>query len=322
MSSSLLCPGPASILASPASARHKPTLVQQPPRYVLVTGSGRGIGLAVSEALLRISCAASPVAVIVATRGMERSAAVAAALREAVPAPEVYALELDVADAASRAAAPCRVRALVGAGGRLAALVHNAGVAYDLPWSPPAPEGGEAEATRQTLDTNFLGPVDLTRRLAAAGLLCAGSRVVSVSSGGGHTALGKVSPDVRARFLAADLCTDDLVAMAQEFVADAAQGGKAELERQWNYSHSYGFSKLCLTQAVRTLALEHPDLIVHACTPGFVLTGMTQGSSAARTPEQGAEVITYLVLSDDIAVAHSGKFFNHEREILAWDCAS
>merc|ERR1712107_831550 len=120
-------------------------------------------------------------------------------------------------------------------------------------------------------------------------------------------------------FLAPELTTDRVKAMAHEFMDDAQRGGKPELERKWNYSHCYGFSKLCLTTATRTMARENPDLVIHACTPGFILTDMTNGSSAAGTPEQGARVITHLALSTDPNVLESGKFFNQECEVLAWD---
>merc|ERR1739847_861 len=103
--------------------------------------------------------------------------------------------------------------------------------------------------------------------------------------------------------------------------ADAARGGKDELERRWGYSHSYGFSKLCLTQGTRALAREHPGFTVNACSPGFVRTGMTEGSSASLTPAQGAEIIVHLAVSSDEVVVRGGQLFNRECQVLSWDDA-
>eukprot|EP00929_Paragymnodinium_shiwhaense_P065636 TRINITY_DN32885_c0_g1_i2.p1 TRINITY_DN32885_c0_g1~~TRINITY_DN32885_c0_g1_i2.p1 ORF type:complete len:157 (-),score=24.23 TRINITY_DN32885_c0_g1_i2:53-523(-) len=146
-----------------------------------------------------------------------------------------------------------------------------------------------------------------------------GGRVISVTSGGGHIAIHKVKPEIKARFLSESLKTDDVVGMAKDFVADAKDGGKAKVEEKWGYAHCYGFSKLCLTTATRTLAKENPDCLIHGCTPGFVLSGMTQGSAASKTPEEGAEIVAYLATSRDQDVLGSGKVFTPEREVLAWD---
>jgi len=289
-------------------------------RYVLITGGSRGIGFAVCEALTKASTAASPITVIVASRNSRSVAAAATKLQECMSAgAAVVPVELDVADADSRAVAVKRLQELLGEHSKLTALVNNAGVALDLPWCPPAPEGGDGEVAEVTLKTNFLGTCAFTTELINCGLLGAGSRVIGVSSGGGHIAIQKVLPEIQQRFLAPELSTSDIVKAAQDFIADAKLGGKPELEKKWGYSHCYGFSKLCLTTLTRTLAKENPELIVHACTPGFILTDMTKGSSAAKTPKEGAEIITYLVLSTDEVVQESGKFFNPEKEVLAWD---
>jgi len=290
------------------------------PRHVLITGGSRGVGFAVCEALTKASTGDSPITVIVASRSSESAVAASTKLREGMSAgAAVVPVELDVADTDSRAAAVEKLQELIGEHSKLTALVNNAGVALDLPWSPPAPAGGDAEIAEITLKTNFLGACALTTELINCGLLGAGSRVISVSSGGGHIAIQKVLPEIQQRFLAQEFSTNDIVKAAQDFIADAKLGGKPELEKKWGYSHCYGFSKLCLTTLTRTLAKEHPELIVHACTPGFILTDMTKGSSAAKTPEEGATIITYLVLSTDEVVQESGKFFNAEKEVLAWD---
>ena len=37
------------------------------------------------------------------------------------------------------------------------------------------------------------------------------------------------------------------------------------------------------------LARRNPDLVVNACTPGFILTDITRGMGATKKPEEGTK---------------------------------
>jgi len=263
--------------------------------------------------------------------GRDRAAAeaVAADLRQVLPAPRrgvtvLAPLELDVAEASSREAAVEAMGQMTG-GGQLEVLVNNAGVGLDMGWNPPCPREEEGEMVERTMRTNFLGPLALTLALAAAGLLRGGSRVVNVSAGVGHIAAHKVRSPLGNLLSNESLTTADVEAFGHEVVEAARSGGKARLEERFGYSHAYGLSKLCLSAATRTLAREHADWTVQACSPGFVKTDLTAGSAAKALPVRGAEVVAHLAISKERWVQGSGKFFNAsmtdcgEFEVLPWD---
>jgi NAD(P)-dependent dehydrogenase (short-subunit alcohol dehydrogenase family) len=77
---------------------------------------------------------------------------------------------------------------------------------------------------------------------------------------------------------------------------------------------SYGLSKLALNGATIMLsaALQPQGIAVYSMCPGWVRTDMG-GSSANRSPEEGAD--TAIWLATTTPVAHSGKFFRDRHEI-------
>lgn len=141
-----------------------------PPRTVLITGTSTGIGLATAVELSRRGWT---------TVATMREPARGERLRSAAAAAGVGARliiePLDVTDPGSIAAAVPRV--LAHGGGRLDAVVHNAGVATagafeDLP---------EAEL-RRVMETNFFGVLTLTRALLPTFRAQRDGRIVVVSS--------------------------------------------------------------------------------------------------------------------------------------------
>ncbi len=142
---------------------------------VLITGASTGIGRATT---LRL--ATSGWTVLAGVRKIEDGEALAADGGE-----RVVPIVLDVTDPAQVAGAVERVNEH---GGRLDALVNNAGIGY----------GGPLELIpigdlRHQLEVNVLGPVALTQALLPA-LRRARGRVVLVSSIGGRVAMAFTAP--------------------------------------------------------------------------------------------------------------------------------
>ena len=138
------------------------------PRRVLITGTSSGIGLATAVELARRGWSTVATMRDPSRAGRLRDAAAAAGVAE-----RLTIEALDVTDAASIAAAVPRILA----GGPLAAVVHNAGVAAagafeDLP---------EAEI-RRVMETNFFGVLALTRALLPSFRAQHSGRIVVVSS--------------------------------------------------------------------------------------------------------------------------------------------
>ncbi len=152
----------------------------------LVTGANRGIGREVAGQL-----ATRGYRVLLSARDGQKAADAARELSQATGA-TVEAIELDVADRQTIAAAVDRVRLDRG---RLDVLVNNAGIGSDFGVAGVDPD---FDAMQRALDTNFFGAYRLT--IALLGLLreSAHPRIVNVSSGmGGVAEMGGWSPGYR-----------------------------------------------------------------------------------------------------------------------------
>lgn len=122
---------------------------------VLVTGANRGIGAEFVEQLTR--------------RGAAKIYAAARDVRS-IDAVGVHPLELDVTDAGQVAAA-------AAAAGDVQVLVNNAGISTGT-----ALVAGDEEAIRREMDTNFYGPLLMTRALAPVLAGNGGGAIVNVIS--------------------------------------------------------------------------------------------------------------------------------------------
>jgi len=149
-------------------------------RTALVTGSNRGIGLAVARAL-----AAQGLAVVLTARRRADAEAAAAGIAPRAGA-RVLAEELDLAREESVAAAAARLQR---AGVTVDALVNNGGVLLE----------GDALTTssadfRAAIDVNLLGALWCCRAFVPGMVARGHGRVVNVSSGWGAFAEGLEGP--------------------------------------------------------------------------------------------------------------------------------
>lgn len=152
------------------------------PRTALITGCSTGIGRATA---LRLD--SQGWRVFAAVRKQEDADSLSA---EA--SPELTPVLLDVTEADSISAA--RERIENEAGGRLDALVNNAGTAYPGPL-----EVISVDDFRAQLDVNLIGHIAVTRELIPA-LRAAQGRVVNVTSIGGLVATPFMSPYHASKF--------------------------------------------------------------------------------------------------------------------------
>jgi NAD(P)-dependent dehydrogenase (short-subunit alcohol dehydrogenase family) len=139
-------------------------------RTVLITGTSTGFGRVATVELARRGWH-----VLATMRNLDKRGRLEAALGEAGVGDRVHVGELDIADGASIRAAVART--LTKTGGRLDAVVHNAGIAAggafeDIP---------EADL-RRVMETNFWGVLELTRALLPTFRAQRAGRIVVVSS--------------------------------------------------------------------------------------------------------------------------------------------
>ncbi len=177
----------------------------------LVTGANRGIGLELCRQL-----AAAGHHVLLGSRDLDRGRRAAAALREGPGT--VEALELDVADAASVAAAAERVSAGHAA---LDVLINNAAIHYDT-WQRAVT--ADLSVVREAFDTNVFGAWQMAQAFVPLLRRSAHPRLVNVSSGAGSISeMGAGPPAYQAtkaalnaltRMLAAELRRDRVLVNA------------------------------------------------------------------------------------------------------------
>lgn len=254
-------------------------------RTALVTGATRGIGRAIVEELARAG-----MRVIVTGRDTAAGSEVARAIGD-----QAVFRSLDQTSEAD-------IDAIAASTDELDVLVNNAGTTFD---------GFDATVARKTLDANFVGMMKLTDRLLPR--VRAGGRIVMVSSGMGQ--VDCLSPALREEVMSPTLDRAGLLAFADRFVADVARGDHTK--RGWP-TNAYRISKVTMNAYVRILARELAadprGILVNATCPGWVRTNMG-GSSAPRSPAQGAETPVWLAQLPD-GGPHGGFF--RDKQPIEW----
>src|ERR1700731_724263 len=150
----------------------------------LVTGANQGIGLQIAKDLV-----AHGFTVLVGSRNLERGEAAAKEV-----GPDARALQLDVTDQASIAAAAERIRKELG---RLDVLVNNAAISNTIKQPGQSveeyakttrPSNVSLDEMRAVWDTNVFGVLAVYQAMLPLLRETPGARIVSVSSGVGSLA--------------------------------------------------------------------------------------------------------------------------------------
>ena len=240
-------------------------------QLAVVTGANRGLGLETCRQL-----AQRGLQVILTSRAVAQGQAAVDQLRSQGLA--VRHQPLDVTDPASAATLADSLRQ---EGGRIDALVNNAGIAL---------EGFDADVARRTLAVNCFGVMTVVDHLLP--LLVPHGRIVMVSSAMGE--LDGLPTALRDQFLDPALTRDGLMDLLNRFVHDVEAG--RHLERGWP-ANAYRISKVGLNAFTRILARELAGLAirVNAVSPGWVRTAMG-GPGATRSVEEGARGIVWAAL--------------------------
>ena len=250
---------------------------------VLVTGANKGIGLAVVHAILEEQ---QDVAVILGSRDADRGAEAAKQLLAINSAwqERLNVMELDVASDESVTDAE---HELASKGIRLQGLVNNAGMG-----------SGELEPV---LNVNLYG-IRLCFE-AFKPLLEVDARVVNVTSASGPNFVTNCDAELQRFFTNRDISWESLDSFAQKAISTPV----SEWPSLGAYSGSYyGISKALANALNMCLARENPDLVINACTPGFIATdlgkeflgGRSPADAGMKEPKDGARVIMKLLFEE------------------------
>lgn len=257
-------------------------------RRILVTGANKGVGLAIVEAILDEH---ADTLVYLGARDRERGLEAAAKLIEQHPTwkERIDVVVIDVADDASVAEAGRKVAESLR-GGKLYGVVNNAGI------------GARNADLGAVLGTNTLGVHRVCQTFLP--LLASEGRIVNVTSAAGPSFVATCSPERQRFFLDPEMTWPRLRAFIDECLQIAGDEAAFAAKGLGN-GDPYGLSKACTNTYTLIVAREHPNLVVNACTPGFIATDMTrhyaesQGKSPAelgmKTPAEGARAPLHLL---------------------------
>jgi NAD(P)-dependent dehydrogenase (short-subunit alcohol dehydrogenase family) len=265
-------------IAGSNSTYSKEMTMQDKP-LALVTGANQGIGLQIAKDLV-----AHGFTVLVGSRNLERGEAAAKEV-----GPDAHALQLDVTDRASIAAAAERIR---NAFGRLDVLIQNAaisntnkrpGQSVEEYAATTRPSNVSLDEMRAVWDTNVFGVLAVYQAMLPLLRETAGARIVNVSSGVGS------------------LTTNSDPAFPYRSI----------------FGPVYPASKTALNALTVAMALElEPEGIkVNAVSPGFTKTNLN-GYAGTETVEEGArEAVRVALLGPD---GPTGTFTRWENQTIPW----
>jgi NAD(P)-dependent dehydrogenase (short-subunit alcohol dehydrogenase family) len=245
----------------------------------LVTGANQGIGLQIARDLV-----GHGFSVLVGSRNLARGEAAAKEI-----GPDASALQLDVTDEASIAAAAVRIRSDFG---RLDVLIQNAAISNTnkQPGESVAdyakktrPSNVSLDEMRAVWDTNVFGVLAVYQALLPLLRESPRARIVNVSSGVGS------------------LTTNSDPAFAYRGI----------------FGPVYPASKTALNALTLAMALEleAEGIKVNAVSPGFTKTNLN-GYAGTETLEEGArEAVRVALLGPD---GPTGTFTRWEGETIPW----
>lgn len=245
----------------------------------LVTGANQGIGLQIAKDLTTHGFT-----VLVGSRDLERGQAAAQTITG-----DAHAIQLDVTDLASIAAAAARIRAEFG---RLDVLVNNAAISNtarrtDLTIAEYAkltrPSNVSLDEVRAIWETNVFGVLNVYQAMLPLLREAPAARIVNVSSAVGSLTLN-ANPNnpMRATF-----------------------------------GPGYSASKVALNALTLAMAieLESTGIKVNAVSPGFIKTNLNNYAGTGTVEEGAREPVRLALLGPD---GPTGTFTRWEGETLPW----
>ncbi|MBX3499190.1 MAG: SDR family NAD(P)-dependent oxidoreductase [Alphaproteobacteria bacterium] len=276
-------------------------------KIAVVTGSNRGIGLALVRGLCRL-WGGGGVVYLTARRDSDGDAAIALLRGEGL-SPEYHRLDLASEDSVTALA-----RHIGRSHGGIDVVIQNGAYA-------PAPGSPAYADARPMIEANNHGSWRMLR--AFRPLLRESARMLVVASGFGT--LSRL-PEHLQPMLDGDERTPDEIEAAMDSYVEAVEGGTAR-ERGWpdwvNVTSKVG--QVALTRAAARQWRADPDMpkdvLLNAVCPGWTITDATRGYLAsmpevsAKTPDEAAADVIWLATLPPDTTAPYGELVQYRKVI-------
>jgi NAD(P)-dependent dehydrogenase (short-subunit alcohol dehydrogenase family) len=254
-------------------------MTMQDKPVALVTGANQGIGLQIAKDL-----AAKNFTILVGSRNLERGEAAAEEV-----GPDAHALQLDVTDPASIAAAAERVRKEFG---RLDVLINNAAISntrmrpdmsVEVYSKSTRPSVVSLDEVRAVFETNVFGVLAVTQAMLTLLREAPAGRIVNVSSG----------------------------------VGSLTRNSDPAYPYRSIFGPVYPASKTALNAMTLAMAieLESTNIKVNAACPGFTKTNLNNYAGTQSVEEGAREPVRLALLGPD---GPTGTFSNATLGTLPW----
>ena len=240
-------------------------------RSILVTGGNQGIGYALCKQLAtEHNCH-----VYLTARNTDRGNEAVSNIRKLGGSADF--IQLDVSSESSVQSAASSLAREKLSDKSFYAIVNNARIGVNTATSGDVMKTN-LYGTKLVCD-NFLPLLDSTK-----------GRIVNIGSGGGPNYVSGIRDTNKAD--AKMFCSPDSEDMTWEWIEQyAAIHGNEE--------NAYRLSKALVSCYTGILARLHPNIVSSCCSPGYIITQMTEGRGASKEPEEGT-VATLKCLFEDL----------------------
>ncbi|WVZ05524.1 hypothetical protein V8G54_018870 [Vigna mungo] len=282
------------------------SMIEPKPRYAVVTGANKGIGLETVKQL-----ASNGVKVVLTARDEKKGHEAIEILKECGISELVVFHQLDVTHSAS---IHSLVEFLKTQFGRLDILVNNAGISGVNPYEMQGSTINWRELTQTSemaekcLRTNYYGAKETTDAFLPLLKLSNSPRIVNVSSQAGLLK-GIANKMAKGVFDDAENLTEDRIdEVLKEFMKDFEEGSFRN--KGWpTFLSAYMVSKAAVNSYTRILARKFPNFCINCVCPGFVKTDINRNTGFLSVEEGAASVVRLALLPNG---SPSGLFYSRE----------
>ncbi|ESQ43958.1 hypothetical protein EUTSA_v10006127mg [Eutrema salsugineum] len=292
-------------------------MAEDTPRYAVVTGANRGIGLEICRQLV-----SNGIRVVLTSRDEKRGLEAVETLKKELEVSDQSLVfhRLDVSDLASIASLAGFVKTQFG---KLDILVNNAGIGgiitdVDALRSGTGKEGFKweevitetYELAEECIKINYYGPKRMCEAFIPLLQLSDSPRIVNVSSSMGKLK-NLLNEWAKGILSDAENLTEERIDQVINQLLNDFKEGTVKTKSWTKFMSAYVVSKAGLNGYTRILAKKHPEFRVNSVCPGFVKTDMNFNTGVLSVEEGASSPVRLALLPHQDSP--SGCFFDRKQ---------